>query len=74
MNSSKYFHLSMIGECEMIHKEICSECLGSGTVACDCTGGCGSSFADEDCFGCGGIGTHICPACDGSGEQSDVDY
>ena len=53
---------------------MCSECLGARTVACDCTGGCGPSFADEDCFGCGGTGTHICPACDGIGEQADVEY
>lgn len=58
----------------MIYKEICSECSGLGVVSCDCTGGCGATFADEDCFGCGGTGIHQCPACDGTGEQEYEEY
>jgi len=46
--------------------EGCPEC-SNGTVECDCTGGCGAKFADDDCPACGGTGTHVCPVCEGTG-------
>lgn len=49
----------------------CFYCGGSGRVECDCTGGVGSYYADEDCPACGGSGSHTCPECDGSGENDD---
>lgn len=40
--------------------EVCGYCGGSGTVECDCTGGC---QAESDCPVCGGSGYHTCPSC-----------
>lgn len=48
--------------------ERCDWCSGSGTVECDCTGGIRGA-ADEDCFACGGSGSHTCPSCGGSGKK-----
>ena len=48
-------------------KESCGYCGGEGTVECDCTGGCGVDFADDDCYACGGSGIHTCPSCGGRG-------
>ena len=49
------------------YKEECPECDGSGIVECDCTGGLGREFADDDCPACDGTGRHTCPECWGKG-------
>lgn len=48
-------------------RKACPECDGSGRVECDCTGGLGEEFADDDCPACGGTGQHTCPVCNGYG-------
>ena len=48
-------------------KPLCPECGGDRTVDCDCTGGIGAHTADDDCFACGGSGSHFCPVCNGEG-------
>lgn len=53
----------------MKHK--CGYCGGKGIVECDCTGGCGKKYADEDCPMCLGKGVHICPECNGTGKAED---
>lgn len=52
----------------------CPECGGRGEVPCDCTGGCGRSAANDDCYACGGSGVHTCPECNGSGKIEDDEY
>lgn len=55
----------------MKHK--CGYCGGTGRVECDCTGGCGTRYADEDCPMCLGKGVHFCPECNGTGQAEDED-
>lgn len=47
-------------------REECPEC-DDGIVECDCTGGMGKEFADDDCPVCDGTGEHSCPVCNGRG-------
>ena len=48
-------------------KETCPECGGDKKVYCDCTGGGGKNWANDDCPMCGGRGEITCPRCHGRG-------
>lgn len=65
--AKKYYEDNDFIEYDEDKYEECFYCGGDGKVDCDCCGGGGVTFADEDCIACCGTGFHTCPECKGTG-------